>query len=352
MSILKQYEEIDLPFYRTNIAPFLPEKILDFHAHMWKHEHWTYWEKFSKNKSNNYMVVEAEYGIEELLDDVRMIFPDREYYAVYFGDPTPRTNIDLSNAYISKIGRVNKNLFPLILVKKNLYSRDELKSKIIREGFLGYKVFLPWIGNDYGNINVEDMIGSNELEVANEMNLVIMLHVPGVRRLADPETANSIIKYANMYPNVNIVLAHCGRCYRYEEIKVAVNYIKSIKNIYLDTSMVMDPIVLEVVFDNIDSKRVLYGTDFPVAAMKGKRVTVMDHWVDLVLSGYPKSDFRVISDNMRATFMPWEIAFALKIAGEMAGLNNKEIESIFWNNGIALLRKVMNGKLLIQKLNS
>ena len=56
--------------------------------------------------------------------------------------------------------------------------------------------------------------------------------------------------------------------------------------------MVMDPTVLRMVFDNIASSRVLFATDLPVAAMRGRRVYVMDHWVDLVLEGYPPSDCR------------------------------------------------------------
>jgi hypothetical protein len=114
--------------------------------------------------------------------------------------------------------------------------------------------------------------------------------------------------------------------------------------------MVMDPIVLEIVFDNIDSKRVLYGTDLPVAAMRGRRVFVMDHWVDVVLEGYPESDFRVASNTIRATFMTWEIALAVRIAGEMAGLSNKEISCIFYDNGIKLLKNVRGGYLLRKKL--
>jgi hypothetical protein len=360
MDTLERYEKIDIPFYKEKIAPFLPKKILDFHTHLWKYEHWIQHEVKSNLGINNstalgtlksarYMVTEVEYGVEKLQEDGRRMFPDKEYYAVVFGNPTPMCNLELTNMYISNVGSA-KNLFPLMVVRKNMYSKDDLKSKIIEGGFFGYKVFLPWVGNDYGNIKVEDMIGSTELEVAEELGLVVILHVPGAQRLANPEVQDVVVRYANMYPNVNIVLAHCGRCYGYEEMKASINSIKYTENIYLDTSMVMDPIVLEIVFDNIDSKRVLYGTDLPVAAMRGRRVFVMDHWVDVVLEGYPESDFRVASNTIRATFMTWEIALAVRIAGEMAGLSNKEISCIFYDNGIKLLKNVRGGYLLRKKL--
>ena len=82
----------------------------------------------------------------------------------------------------------------------------------------------------------------------------------------------------------------------------------------------------------------LYATDCPVAAMHGKRVNVGDHWVDLVLPGFPESHYRVISDNMRATFMIHEIAKAVIIGGELAGLSETEIKRIFFQNGMDLLQ--------------
>lgn len=48
------------------------------------------------------------------------------------------------------------------------------------------------------------------------------------------------------------------------------------------------------------SGRLLFATDFPMAAMRARRVWVMDHWVDVVLPGYPASAYRVSGDTFRA----------------------------------------------------
>lgn len=118
------------------------------------------------------------------------------------------------------------------------------------------------------------------------------------------------------------------------------------ENVYLDTSMVMDPFVLAVVLNRIESERVLFGTDLPVAAMRGRRVTVMDHWVDLVLKGYPPSEYRVQSDSLRATFMVYEIATAIEQAGSFAGLTQQKRRAIFWDNGMAVLGSIRGGEAL------
>ena len=106
--------------------------------------------------------------------------------------------------------------------------------------------------------------------------------------------------------------------------------------------MVMDPVVLWTAMDAIGPERLLFATDFPVAAMRGRRVRVMDHWVDVVAPGYPESAFRVAGEDIHATYMAWEIALAIRQAGEMIGLTPAQVHAIFWDNGMKLLKQAQN----------
>jgi len=222
----------------------------------------------------------------------------------------------------------------------------QIKESIVEGGFFGFKVILPWIGNDYGNVKIQDMIGPTEMNMANNLGLVVLIHVPRSGRLADPEIQREVREYARRYPNASIVLAHCGRCYHPDVMKVAVEAIRDLDNVYVDTAMVMDPVVFQILFREIDSRRVLYGTDFPVATMRGRRVYVMNHWVDVVTEGYPVSSFRAISSDMNATFMAYEIVLALKRAADLVGLPMEKLRAIFYENGMAVLRHVMGGRQL------
>ena len=76
--------------------------------------------------------------------------------------------------------------------------------------------------------------------------------------------------------------------------------------------------------------------------MRGRRVYVLDHWVDLVLKGYFDSAYRVGSNNMQATFMVYEIILAVRRAAERVGLPQEKIHNIFYNNGMSLINCVMN----------
>jgi uncharacterized protein len=354
MTEKERYDLVDMPFYRDVISPVLPDNVLDFHTHTWKEDQW----KIAKDQVNcqyknsaslglyppaKYMTTELEYGIERLLEDGNRMFPKQRYHAVIFGQPTPSAILELTNKYVADSSQQD-NLFPLFITGKNLIPREQLEQQILNTGFFGYKVYLDWVGNDYGNVCVEDMIGPAEMELANEYSLVVLLHVPRSGRLADPEVARGVRELSKRYPCANIVLAHCGRCYRPEEMRTAVGSIADLENVYLDTSMVMDPSVLHILFDTIDSRRIMFATDFPVAAMRGRRVNVMDHWVDLVLEGYPESEFRVASNGIRASFMAYEIVLAIITAADTAGLSKESLKSIFYDNGVTLLRKVKGEK--------
>jgi len=331
-----------LPFYKKEIASLIPDQVLDFHAHIWMSEHWKVvpWETDAAGAK--YMVTQEQYSIESLINDGKMLFPDKTYNAVCFGLPTPAADIEKTNTYTASAG-INPGIYPLIITGKDMIPADKLSQMILEDGFYGYKVFLNWYGNDYGSVCVEDMIGPAEMKIADEFNLVVLLHVPRDERLADLEIQAGVRRLSRDYPGAKIVLAHCGRAYLPDEMKKAIDSIKDLENVYLDTAMVMDPLVIERVFDNIDSSRVVFATDVPVALMRGRRVQVADHWVDLVYEDNPPSAFRVLSNNMRATFMVYEIIHAISRAGEMAGLSADKISDVFYNNGISILRNVKNG---------
>ena len=326
-------------FYYDEISPMLPSEILDFHAHTWSGEDWKFktWE--TQKDGGAYMVCEEYYPPEKLLADAEQCFPDKQYKAVVFGYPTPAVDLEKDTRFVANAAKKHKNLYPLIMAGKDFgVPQEKLKEQLRNGGFFGYKVFLNWMGDDYGNVSIEDMLSDNEMALADELKLIVLLHVPRAGRLADPEIQRGVQWLSKEYPNAQIVLAHCGRCYLPAEMKKAINSVKDLSNVYMDTSMVMDPLTLQIAMEAISPERLLYGSDFPVAAMKGRRVRVMDHWVDVVLDKYPDSAYRVKSNQIRATFMAIEIAIAIRDAAEQVGISDKQRDGIFYDNGMQLLK--------------
>jgi len=333
--------DLDISFYQREIAPWLPPRILDFHAHTWSANEWLVrpWE--TDASGGRYMVTETFYPPAQLLADGRYCFPDREYEAVCFGYPTPAVDWEKDTAYVAAAARQYPELKPLLLAGPALDVSTERYAQVLDEGrFYGFKVFLNWFGNNYGDVAIDDMMGPTERKLANERRLVVMLHVPRSGRLADPIIQAGIRDLARECPNAQIVLAHCGRCYLPGEMSAAIGCLRGLDNVWLDSSMVMDPVVLQLVLKEVGSARLLFASDFPVAAMRGRRVQVLDHWVDVVLPGYPKSAYRVSGEGFAAGPMVWEIVLALRWACELCGVTAAERQGIFYDNGAALLQRV------------
>jgi hypothetical protein len=337
---------VDLPFYQEEIAPFLPPIVLDFHAHTWRREDWRSVAWKTREAGGSYMVAEEHYPVERLAADGHRIFPGREYRAVCFGYPTPSADNAKDTAYVAEAGK-RRGMYPLMVVGKSLkVPKEALQRRIEGNGFLGYKVFLDWQGDNYGDVRIQDMIGATEMDLADRMGLVVLLHVPRAGRLADPEVQAGVRWLSEGWPGAKIVLAHCGRCYLPGEMEMAIGSVRDLPNVFLDTSMVMDEAVLRMVFDGIDSSRVVYGTDLPIAAMRGRRVRVMDHWVDVVVGDYPESAYRVRAEGIPATFMALEIALAVRKAGFAAGMSDQQVRAVFFENGMRILRSVGGGEMM------
>jgi len=109
----ERYEQVDLPFYRERIAPFLPRHVLDFHAHTWSSDQRKYVPWQTDAAGAKYLVTSEEYDIERLVADGEMLFPDRSFRAVCFGYPTPAADFQKTNDYLSGAGR-HAGLFPLL----------------------------------------------------------------------------------------------------------------------------------------------------------------------------------------------------------------------------------------------
>ena len=330
--------DADRTWYAQEIAPVLPSAVLDFHAHVWSADAWKErpWE--TGQPGGRYMVTDEHYPAERLLHDARACFPDRDYQAVCFGYPTPAADWAPDTAYVADAARRHQGLYPLLLAGPALeLTRAQYEEALDSGSFHGFKVFLNWYGDDYGDIGVEQMVGPTERALANERGLIVMLHVPGRGRLADPHVQAGVRRLAAECPEAKIVLAHCGRCYLPAQMKAAIGSLRGLANVWMDTSMVMDPVVLQIALNEIGPGRLLFGTDFPVAAMRGRRVRVRDHWVDVVLPRYPPSAYRVAGEGYRAGFMAWEIVLAIRWAAELTGINEAERDGIFHGNGMVLL---------------
>ena len=154
----QRYQQMDLPFYHNEIAPILPEEVLDFHTHVWISSVWKSEAVKGKLKGEKYMVTTKDYSIESLINDGKMMFPDRPYKCVCFGQPTPAVDLRKTNEYTAKTA-ANNLLYPLIITGKNLIELQKITEQVYIDKSIKQYIINIIFASRYPNIEeIENLI--------------------------------------------------------------------------------------------------------------------------------------------------------------------------------------------------
>jgi hypothetical protein len=196
-------------------------------------------------------------------------------------------------------------------------------------------------GKDPEAVSIPDMLPPEQMAVADRLGLAVTLHIPRAARLADPDNQRELIELCRAYPNAKIIVAHIGRAYYLSNVVGYLDDLAALPNAYLDLAMVNHPGVLEYAFRNFPTERILFGSDAPIAWLRGKSVEINNQYAYLMGEDYAIGT--AIHDAGHAvefTFFYYEILRGIRLAAERAGLSRLQIEGIFADNAYRLLRDV------------
>jgi len=331
------YDEVDERVWREELADFLPQRIFDFHGHIFLAEHWP---SFDEDQSNPSLpVVVREYPHEAFAEAESRMWPGREVKNLVFGWIDPKEDIDAMNAYVADAAR--RHDWHALMVPPISDGADTLLEKVRSGGFVGFKpywTFVTW--KKQNDVTLEDMITAEMREAADRAGLIVMTHIPRAGRLADPVNIAGIRRLCAESPDAKIILAHFGRSYFPEAIGDGLS-LADIANLYVDLSMIQDPEVIELVFRTFDRKKILFGLDLPFAQEKGKLISVNGQRHFFTKRPH-KWSAHVDEDayEVRCTLFAYEIVRAIKKAAGRVGLTDAEIEDIFCNNAERLVASV------------
>ncbi|MCK5803222.1 MAG: amidohydrolase family protein, partial [Lentisphaeria bacterium] len=206
-------------------------------------------------------------------------------------------------------------------------------------GYKPYRNFVTW--KEAESVSIPDMLPEAQMEIANRLGLAIMLHIPRANRLADLDNQREMVALCNAYPNAKIIFAHVGRAYYMSNVRSFLDGIAACPNAWIDTAMVNHPGVLEYAFNHFPRKRILFGSDAPIAWLRGKSVEINNQYAYLMGEDYAIGS--TIHDSEHAvefTFFYYEMLRGAKEAAEKAGLSRQEIEDYFHGNAHRLLTDV------------
>lgn len=328
-------KEKNYKIYREEIKDFIPNRILDFHVHVFN-EH--VFPEGGPGFELPGMHIRS-YTISETKQDMKKLYPGKEFSAVVFGFPDDKYNHEVNNRYVAADSDW-KSIYPFRLLRPD-EEPGKLEKELTSERFLGVKPYHCYVsGKETDEVEVVDMLPDPIMKVINNLGLIVMLHIPRPGRLADPLNQEQIAYLCKNYPDAKIVLAHIGRAYYLSNIVGCLDNLANLKNLYCDIAMLNNWEVLEYLFSNFDHKKILYGTDLPIGLCGGKSVEINNQYTYVTSDPWHLS----ISDDHKklvfTSFIYEEIRAVIKAASRLK-LGDSFVEDLFFNNGSNLLQRVL-----------
>ncbi|MBR3805049.1 MAG: amidohydrolase family protein [Clostridia bacterium] len=326
--------EYDKKVYQEELNEFLPKNIVDSHTHVYTVD--------SKKKKDGPVYwpsrVAEDCSAEDLIQTYKDLFPNQKVVPVIFG--TPSGILDKGNAYISE--KSKEYNYPALYLNHYDMSAEFLEEEVIKGGFQGLK---PYCCNCKAGVKgadagIFDFLPHHHLEVANKHGWKVVLHISKEDRLKNPDNIRDLMEIEQKYPNVKLVVAHIGRAYAPEDIGNAFDTLKHTKNMMFDFCANTLSLATEKCIEAVGTKRVLFGTDMPIAKMRMYRITEDGYYINVVPRGMygdvTGAAHMRESDEATITNFTYEIIRGFKQCAKNLSLTKKDVEDIMCNNAANL----------------
>ena len=327
--------ERDRELFSRELEGWLPERIFDAHVHVFTRDGFP--PDFAFAERSCYEKFGGEHTLEQCLEAASRLLPGRQFGMLSFGTPHCSAKRDEMARYTGAISD-NENRFGMTLVAPE-DDPGMLEQRLRRYRLIGYKPYRDYVrGMPAEAVRIPDMLTEAQMALANDLGLAVTLHIPKRRRLADPDNQRDMVRLCRRYPRAQIIFAHIGRAYWFDNVVGMLDGITACPNAWIDTAMVNHTDVLEYAFRHFPRERILFGTDAPIAWLRGKSVEINDQYAYLM--GEPYRIGTTLYDaecTVEFTFFTYEMLRAVKAAAARAGLSRAEVSGILGENARNLL---------------
>ena len=342
-----KYFENDRKVYEEYIKKYIPKEVIDFHVHIWRGRHISDNIDPVKKETDPFFSFDSidEFSFEDFDNISQTLFPENDYRGLFFGAPFEEIDIEANNQMI--IDRAVKYNIKGLYIPKADHKPEHVEEKILEGNLYGFKPYPDLaIGKKYrhdqDSVSISEIITEEQLGLADKYGLVVLLHIPKSERLRDKENIREIVEIAHSYPHLKLILAHAGRSYCVYDIIDSIAEIKDLKNVFVDTAMINNWEVIEILLKDLGSERIIYGSDFPIAALRGKNICVNDKHYFFTAKSFPWSISNAKIDEQNITFFIYEEIKEILKAIFKNSMGKKEIENIFFNNARKILDDINN----------
>ncbi|MBR5192661.1 MAG: amidohydrolase family protein [Clostridia bacterium] len=326
--------EYDKKVYEEEIDGFLPKNFIDCHTHVYTVDS----KKVKKGPVYWPSRVAVDNSIEDIIQTYKDLFPNQKVVPVIFG--TPGGILPLTNAYCSE--KSKEYGYPALFIPHFNDSPEFVEEQVIKGGFQGLK---PYLNNCKDGVkgsdaNIFEFLNPEHLKIADKYGWKVILHISKPDRLKDPQNIRELMEIEQKYPNVKLIVAHIGRAYTKADLGDAFETLKHTKNMMFDFCANTLPEATEQCINAVGTKRIMFGSDLPIAKMRMYRVDENGYYVNVVPRGLygdlTNAEHMRETDEPNVTNFMYEIIRGFKKTVNKLGLTKADVEDIMCNNAAKL----------------
>ncbi|MFA6566596.1 MAG: amidohydrolase family protein [Victivallales bacterium] len=339
MERLFEYKDVDRRFYLDVVRDFLPDNIIDVHTHLWAKENKGREQVGAGRNVTWPSRVADECSLGDLQETYRIMFPGKNVTPLVFAGLPERSEVDAYNLFVQESVR-GQNI-PALIFSDPAWSPEKLETEIISGKFCGAKSYLSLAPDRIpaGEICIYDFFPREHLKVLNRHGLIVMLHLPRKKRLADPLNISQLMEIERDFPDIKLIVAHVGRAYCRGDMGDAFKTLSGTEKMFFDISANTNALIFEELIKAVGPKRILFGSDMPISRMRMRRIEKGGIYVNIVprglygdLSGDPNMMEVDGGEAERLSFFIYEEIAAFKVAAEKTGLSKTDVENVFYTN--------------------
>ena len=327
MAITWELRDYDREFFTKELDSFVPRRVFDAHAHLYRLEHWGYPH-----------IVKAGPACVDLATfrkQIDWVMPGREVTGLFFGVGFHKDFMQC-NEFMAQEIRPDSGSYCQMVVAPDL-DAEQMRETAKRMGFRGLKVYHTFVAKKpTWNAEIPQYLSEAHVRVAHEEGWTITLHMVKDRAMADAGNQHWIRYYCERYPGIKLILAHAARGFNGYHTVEGIGSLRGLRNVWCDMSAVTESAGMEAIIDVLGADRLLWGSDYPISHMRGRCVAVGDHFLWLYEDTL---DWKaaIPQTEVRLPLIGHESLRALKHACTRMRLGDSQVEGIFYGNAMGMI---------------
>ena len=345
-----EFKEEDQQFLEREILPFLPDRIIDAHAHLFCHEHYPDGVPRAGLETTPPRLGLAEFAhYSEWLHPEGRVVGGLFFGLAFLGDR--QANNEFIAAELQGDSPLAAKSRGQLIISPDM-DAETILDDVRRLGMTGLKCYHtmaplnPRLGTPESGAGsytagdptwtapIEAYLPEEHVAAANTLGLTITLHMVRDRALADPVNQAAIRRYCESYPNMRLILAHAARGFNPWHTIEGIESLRGLDNVWFDTSAVTEAGAFEAIVETMGHEKLMYGTDFHVSHTRGRCIAIGDsfHWLYA-----DEMDLGEKHITLQPVLVGLESLRSLRLACDRLKLTERQVEDIFYGNAAALL---------------